>query len=111
MRTTRLAVSLAALFALGPAAAADPPPPGAPLEAFVDYFIDSRLHEEGVSPAPPADDATLLRRLTLDLAGRIPTPAEVKAYLASTDPDKRLKLVERLMASSGFVRHQAAEFD
>jgi Protein of unknown function (DUF1549) len=53
----------------------------------------------------------LLRRLTLDLAGRIPTCAEAKAYVESKDPDKRAKLLERLMASPEYVRHAATEFD
>src|SRR5206468_2871432 len=57
------------------------------------------------------DDASLIRRLTLDLVGRIPTVAETRAFVASSEPDKRVKLVERLMASPGFVRHQATEFD
>ena len=65
----------------------------------------------GVRPAPEADDATLVRRLTLDLVGRIPTEAEVRAYVESTDPDKRARLVDRLMATPGFVRHQAEAFD
>src|SRR5262249_47484251 len=50
-------------------------------------------------------------RLTLDLVGRIPTVSETQSYLASTEPDKRSKLVDRLMASPGFVRHQATELD
>ena len=53
----------------------------------------------------------MIRRLTLDLAGRIPTAAESRAYVASTDPDKRARLIDRLMASPGFVRHQATELD
>jgi hypothetical protein len=63
-----------------------------------------------VTPAPQADDANLVRRLTLDLVGRIPTVAEVKAYVESKEPDKRTRLVERLMASPAFVRHQAEQF-
>ena len=62
-------------------------------------------------PRATADDATLIRRLTLDLAGRIPTAAESRAFVGSTDPDKRARLVDRLMASAGFVRHQATELD
>jgi hypothetical protein len=86
-------------------------PPDKPIAEVVDQYIDARLKEEGISPAPPADDANFIRRLTLDLVGRIPTVAETKAYVAATDPDKRVQLVERLMASPGFVRHQATEFD
>jgi hypothetical protein len=109
MRMLRLAAPVAVLLAAG-AWAADPPATR-PIEAVVDHFIDERLREEEVTPAPPADDATLLRRLTLDLAGRIPTTAELEAYTTADDPDKVTKLVDRLIASPGFVRHQAAEFD
>jgi hypothetical protein len=112
MRSLCLAVPFAALLANGAATAADAPPaPGRPIEDVIDHFIDARLREEGVTPAAPADDATLLRRLTLDLVGRIPTAAEVRAYVTAADPDKRVKLVDRLLAAPGFVRHQAAEFD
>jgi hypothetical protein len=81
------------------------------VEEAIDHYIEARLRQESLTPAPLADDATLLRRTLLDLAGRIPTAAEVDAYLASSEPDKRVKLVERLLASPGFVRHQANEFD
>jgi hypothetical protein len=81
------------------------------IEQAVDHYIDAALKENGVKPASPADDAELLRRSTLDLNGRIPTPAEVRDYLASPDPEKRLKLVERLMASPAYARHQANELE
>src|SRR5262249_36941836 len=68
-------------------------------------------NEDGVPAAGQADDANVIRRLTLDLVGRIPTAAETRAYVGSAGADKRVKLVERLMAAPGFVRHQANEFD
>jgi hypothetical protein len=77
----------------------------------VDYYIDARLAQAGVQPAPEADDATLVRRLTLDLVGRIPTAAEVRAYVEATDADKRAQLIDRLLASPAFARHQAEAFD
>jgi hypothetical protein len=91
--------------------AAELPPSGQPIEQVVDQAIDAKLKAENVTAAPLADDATVIRRLTLDLTGRIPTVAETTAYLASSDPDKRAKLVDHLMASAGFVRHQATELD
>src|SRR5262249_7495570 len=110
MRTLPLTLAVvAALLACGPRADADEA--GQPIEQVVDHFIDARLQQEGVPPAAQADDANLLRRLTLDLVGRIPTIAETRAYVASTDPDKRLQLVDRLLASPGFVRHQVNELD
>src|SRR5689334_10336592 len=95
MRTLRLAVPLAALLLAGLMATAG----GDPLRGYP------------AAADRPADDATLVRRLTLDLAGRIPTPAEVRAFVASAEPAKRVQLVDQLLASPGFVRHQAAEFD
>jgi hypothetical protein len=110
MRKSPLAlVALLVLPAL--AAADDLLPPATPIETAVDHYLDARLREEGIAPAPPADDATLLRRITLDLVGRIPTVAEADEYSHATDPGKRVRLVERLMASPGFVRHEADEFD
>ena len=50
----------------------------------------------GLRPSPVADDATFLRRATVDLCGRLPTPAEVKAFLADASSDKRTKLIDRL---------------
>lgn len=86
-------------------------PPDRPIAEVIDHYIGATLKKEGITPAPPADEATLVRRLTLDLAGRIPTPDEVKQYLAAKDPLKKAKLIERLMASPEYVRHGATEFD
>jgi hypothetical protein len=72
----------------------------------VDFYIGAKLKEAAVTPAPQADDATLIRRLTLDLCGRIPTLAETQAYVESKESDKREKLVDHLMASPGFLRQQ-----
>lgn len=106
---------LAATCTLAPASAraADLPlpPAGKPIETVVDQLVDAAIADAVVTPAPQADDATVIRRLTLDLVGRIPTTGEVDAYLKSTDADKRAKLVDRLIASPGFVRHQAALFE
>src|SRR5262245_30541146 len=113
MRTLRHTFSALALLLAGtaPAFADDLLPSGKPIEEVVDHYVDARLRQQSVTPAPQADDANLVRRLTLDLAGRIPTAAEARAYVASTDSSKRVKLVDRLMASPGFVRHQAGELD
>src|SRR5262249_6198028 len=109
MRTLRLTVSALTLLLAGasPTFADDLLPSGKPIEEAVDHYVDARLRQEGVTPAPQADDATLVRRLTLDLAGRIPTAAEAAAYVASTDSSKRVKLVDRLMAPPPFLPHPA----
>ena len=62
----------------------------------LDRFVRERLEKEGLTPNPEADRATLLRRLSLDLTGLPPTPAEVDAFVADGDYEKQ---VERLLAS------------
>jgi len=85
-------------------------PPDRPMAQVVDHYIDAALAEAKLHAAAPADDAALLRRLTLDMIGRIPTTAELTDYLAGKEPDKKARLVERLMVSPAFIRHQALEF-
>jgi hypothetical protein len=80
-------------------------------EQAIDHYITARLQRSGVSAAPQADDANVLRRTMLDLVGRPPTAGEAKAYMAQSDEHKRQQLVQRLMDSPAFVRQQAAELD
>ncbi len=94
-----------------PAAAEDIPQPREPIALVIDRHIAAAIATAEVIPATQADDATLIRRLTLDLVGRIPTTAEVESYVNSTDPDKRGKLVDRLINSPGYARHQATLFE
>jgi Protein of unknown function (DUF1549)/Protein of unknown function (DUF1553) len=110
MRLARLALS-ALLMAAGLAPAADLLPAERPIPDVIDHYVNAKLQRSGTTPAPQADDYTLIRRLTLDLVGRIPTPPETRAYVESTDPAKRENLVDRLMGSQAFVRHQATQFD
>ena len=77
----------------------------------VDHFVNTRLEQESVTPAPQASDANILRRTMLDLVGRPPTAAEAKAYIASSNPRKRGETVDRLIASPGFPKHQANELN
>jgi hypothetical protein len=65
----------------------------------IDAFILARLEREGLTPAPEASKETLLRRLSLDLIGLPPTPAEIDAFLADTDAGAYSRQVERLLAS------------
>lgn len=111
MRLRLLLATVAIVCAAPFAPAAEVPPAGAPVEKAIDQLIDAAIAEAGATPAAQADDATIIRRLTLDLVGRIPTSGEVEAYVKSSDPNKRAKLVDRLIASPGFVRHQAALFE
>jgi hypothetical protein len=105
------AVTAALLVIASTAFCAELPSPDRAIAEVVDHYIDEGLRKSNISPALPADDRGLVRRLTLDLAGRIPTAAETHAYAASTDRDKLPRLVDRLMASPAFVRHQATELD
>jgi hypothetical protein len=111
MRLRLLLPAVLCTLTPGAVRAADPPPASEPVERVIDQLLDAAITEASITPAGQADDATLIRRLTLDLVGRIPTTGEVDAYVASTDADKRAKLVDRLIASPGFVRHQAALFE
>ena len=94
-----------------PCGAAGLLPADRPIPQAVDHYIGALLKDQGAKPAPPADDATLLRRLSLDLAGRIPTASEVAAYLADKSDGKKARLVERLMGSPSFERHLVEELD
>jgi len=74
----------------------------------IDYFILDRLEKEGLKPAPEADRATLLRRVTLDLTGLPPTLAEVSAFEADKSPDAYEKVVDRLLASPRYGERMAS---
>ena len=65
----------------------------------IDAFVLSRLNEEGLRSASPADRRMLIRRLYFDLIGLPPSPAEVADFLTDKSPDAYLKLVDRLLAS------------
>ncbi|MBL8752354.1 MAG: DUF1553 domain-containing protein [Planctomycetes bacterium] len=73
----------------------------------IDAFLEPRLLAAGLVPAPEADRATLLRRLSFDLIGLPPSPAELDAFLADTAPGAYEHQVDRLLASPHFGEHQA----
>jgi hypothetical protein len=68
----------------------------------VDRFLLARLEAAGLSPAPPADKRTLIRRLYFDLAGLPPPPETVEPFLADESPDAFDRLADRLLASPQF---------
>ena len=84
-------------------------PLGAPVEAvpesrnFVDEFVFANLRDLGVPPSARTEDATFLRRVTLDIAGRLPTAAESRAFLDDTTPGKRDTLIDSLLASPEYA--------
>jgi mono/diheme cytochrome c family protein len=69
------------------------------LRTPVDVFVLAGLEAKGLRPAPAADRATLIRRVTFDLHGLPPTPDEVRAFVADTRPDAYERLIDRLLAS------------
>src|SRR5262245_22881522 len=75
------------------------------LAAKIDALIARRWKAEKVIPAPTADDDAFIRRVSLDIAGKIPSVAELHEFLDDPSPDKRQKLVERLLDSPAYIRH------
>ncbi len=75
-----------------------------------DRFILARREQEGLAPAPEADRATLIRRVTLDLTGLPPTPAEVEAFLADESSQAYEKVVDRLLASPHYGERMAVDW-
>jgi len=84
-------------------------PLGAPVETlppsrnFVDDHVFANLKALGIPPSPVCDDATFLRRVMLDLGGRLPSEAEASAFLASTDPGKRDAVIEELLRGPDYA--------
>ncbi len=106
------AVALVALVAVaGASRGQEILAPDRPIAEVIDHYLDLKLKTAKVAPAPQATDATIVRRLYLDLAGRIPTAGEARDYVNSTDPQKRVKLIQELVAAPEFIRHNATEFD
>jgi len=109
---SRLIVSLVVAGYLQPVLSAqDLLSPETTIEQAVDHYIQAEQATGNITPAPQADDYILLRRTMLDLIGRIPTVAEVEAYVADEDPEKRVKLVDRLMQQPEFVEQLAYDLN
>lgn len=73
----------------------------------IDAFVLAKLEASHLRPSPPAEKVTLLRRVTLDLTGLPPTPAEVDAFLADRSPKAYEKVVDRLLASPHYGERMA----
>ncbi len=74
---------------------------------FVDERVFANLKELGIPPSPVCDDATFLRRVSLDIGGRLPTEAEAREFLASTDPHKRDQVIDALLQSPDYADYFA----
>lgn len=77
---------------------------------FIDEAIFGKMERDRVPYAPPSGDYEFLRRVSLDLTGRIPQAAEIRAFVADPDPAKRDKLIDRLLTSEEFVSKWAYYF-
>jgi hypothetical protein len=78
------------------------------LTATIDRLIAAQWHENKVLPAAVAGDGEFLRRVSLDLTGKIPTVSEAREFLDDPRPDKRRRLVERLLDGTSYVAHATA---
>ncbi|MBL8174387.1 MAG: DUF1549 domain-containing protein, partial [Bryobacterales bacterium] len=76
----------------------------------IDAFVQQRLAREGLKPSPEASKRTLIRRVTFDLTGLPPTPAEVAAFEIDTAPDAYEKLIDRLLDSPRYAEKQATHW-
>ncbi len=83
----------------------------APLHQRIDAAIAAGTPNYEKQAAPLASDAEFLRRIYLDLTGTIPSADEARAFLKDGTPDRRAKLIDRLLASPAFARHMATVFD
>ena len=73
----------------------------------IDNFIFAKLNKRGLQPSAQADKPALIRRVTLDLTGLLPTPEEVQAYVRDSSPDAYERLVDRLLARPTFGEQRA----
>ncbi|MDB5313502.1 MAG: Planctomycete cytochrome [Gemmataceae bacterium] len=73
----------------------------------IDRFVAARLAGAGLTPSPEADRPTLIRRVSLDLTGLLPTPKEVDDFLKDDSPGAYEKVVDRLLASPHYGERQA----
>lgn len=74
-----------------------------PRKNFIDTFIFGKMERDKIPHAPLSTDTEFFRRIHLDLTGRLPEPMELKAFVASKDPDKRDKLIDSLVTQEPFL--------
>jgi hypothetical protein len=74
-----------------------------PVKNFIDQHVFANLKQIGIPPSPICDDSTFLRRVSLDIGGRLPTLEETKAFISDKAPDKRDRAVEVLLNSPDYA--------
>ena len=84
--------------------------PNLPRNNFIDEFIFAKLRKFQILPSELSSDAEFLRRVCLDVTGTLPPPARVREFLADTDPQKRARLVDRLLDSPEYVDYWTWRF-
>jgi len=82
-----------------------------PLRQTIDAALKAGWDKQKITPAPRSTDATFLRRVYLDLAGVVPSYEDTTAFLKDTDPKKREKLIDKLLADPRFAAQQAHVWD
>lgn len=92
-------------------------PLGAPTDSipgpnnYIDENVFAKLNVLGIPASDVCDDATFLRRVSIDITGGVPSESEVKAFLENTDPDKRAKVVDRLLDSPAYADYFANKWN
>ncbi|MHB1426145.1 MAG: DUF1549 and DUF1553 domain-containing protein [Gemmataceae bacterium] len=107
MRLTILTLPFALLTLANGTRAADTPMDAPSLARHIDEAIDTRLVAENLAPSPRCDDAEFVRRIYLDITGHIPSADKAAAFLNSRDPNKRTELINELLDSGDYGKHQA----
>jgi hypothetical protein len=86
-----------------PTTASTSPAPVVPVRNFIDTLVQAKWRQLQLTPSPMADDATFLRRAFIDSIGTLPTPEEVREFLADRDPNKREKWIDRMLARNEYA--------
>jgi hypothetical protein len=82
-----------------------------PVNNFIDEAVFGKLAVLGIPPSALSDDATFLRRVHIDLTGTLPTEEQVTAFLSDQDPDKRNKLIDRLLDTTAYADYFANKWN
>ncbi len=77
--------------------------PAVPEQNYIDALIDKKLRKLRIAPSETCGDEEFIRRVTLDITGLLPTPAEREGFLASVDPSKRARLIDQLLQKPAFI--------
>ncbi|MFI4876477.1 MAG: DUF1549 domain-containing protein, partial [Blastopirellula sp. JB062] len=77
--------------------------PAIATNAEIDHLVLNKLRKLGVQPSAIAEDEEFLRRVSLDIAGTLPTPDEIRAFVADQDPEKRNVKIDELLESPAYV--------